>query len=115
MYLSDDFREAILFEGRHKLFYCTDLTNLTYKELHKSFASIRTKVNDNAYWDFAIPWFSGELIGCYEFYNLITVNPESNELLDEIPYYPGISITKCSFNDSVIDEPVENIIQTNNK
>lgn len=51
-------------------------------------------VHQDTYWDLAIPWWDGTLIGCFESYSLIHIAAANNALLDAIEYGPGISIDK---------------------
>ena len=55
-------------------------------------------VHRDTYWDLAIPWWDGTVIGCYESYSLMHIATIDNELLDAIRYFPGISVFSDYFN-----------------
>lgn len=63
-----------------------------------AFQNSFAEVHQDTYWDLAIPWYDGTLIGCFESYNLIHVITVNNKLLDEINHRPGISILSCKFD-----------------
>ena len=113
MYLADDRPEAILTSNRECLFYHGDLRKLTYQKLRDILQKGFLEAPENAYWDFAIPWSDGNLIGCFEFYKLISVAASDNKLLGPIHYYPGISILGCSFKEVNADAEALKIIQAN--
>ena len=55
-------------------------------------------VHQDTYWDLAIPWHDGTLIGCFESYNLMHVVTTDNKLLGTVEYRPGISVLACKFS-----------------
>lgn len=113
MYLSLDKNEAVFTEENERLFYINNLKALTYNGLHNGFKDNIGDENGNAYWDFAIPWSDNEIIGCFESYRLATVDLNTGRLGQEIKYYPGVSICKCCFDNTQIDEAVSDIIKFN--
>lgn len=104
--------EAIFTKSRTELYYCKDIKALTYQSLEKTLRSIQ-KCTSKCFWDFAVPQNSNTLLGCYESYNLISVNAADNMLLDTVEYFPGISIFGCNFSNADIDEGVQLIIKVN--
>lgn len=115
VFLSDDMSEAILIKDKQKLLHCKDIKRLNYKEIATEMENYSSKANQNAFWDFVVPKNDGNLLGCYEFYNLIEVRADNNALLNMISYYPGISIMGCKFNKTISDEYVSDIISANNR
>ena len=91
------------------------LKSLNYKEIDTEMENCSSKANQNAFWDFVVPKNDGNLLGCYEFYNLIEVRADNNALLNMISYYPGVSIMGCKFNKTISDEYVSAIISANNR
>ncbi len=110
-FLSDDMKEAIFLENRQKLLYCKDINNLDYQKLEHKMMINSSCANTNAFWDFAVPMSNDNILGCYEFYNLIEVNASNNALLNEVEYYPGIAIAKCNFDDEIFNEDLNDIIK----
>lgn len=113
IYLSNDMSEAIFTKSRIELYYCKDLKALTYQSLEENFKKHTKNAHQNAFWDFAVPQNSDALLGCYEGYNLISVNAEDNMLLDAVEYFPGISIFGCDFSNADVDEGAQLIIEAN--
>lgn len=113
LFLSEDMKEAIFTKNRVQLFYCDNLRDLTYQSLENGFEEHTKNANQNAFWDFVVPQNSETLLGCYESYNLISINAKDNQLLDTIDYYPGISIFDCDFSNATIDEGARLIISAN--
>ena len=113
IYLSNNMNEAIFTKSRTELYYCKDIKALTYQSLEKNFKKHTKNAHQNAFWDFAVPQNSNTLLGCYESYNLISVNAADNMLLDTVEYFPGISIFGCNFSNADIDEGVQLIIKVN--
>ena len=113
MFLADDKSEAVITNNRVCLSYQNDLKNLTYKRLQDNLQSILKSVHEGTYWDYTIPWCDGNLIGCFEGYCLASVSVLDNQLLDSIEYYPGISISGCSFRGICADNETRDIITTN--
>lgn len=89
--------EAIITDNRRHLLYQKPLRGLTYQQMKDAFQNCFASVHQDTYWDLAIPWYDGTLIGCFESYNLIHLSATCNELLDIIGYTPGISILQCRF------------------
>lgn len=98
MYLADDMSEAIITDNRRYLLYQKPLQGLTYQQMKDAFQNSFVGVHQDTYWDLAIPWFDGTLIGCFESYNLMHVATDDNKLLDTIEYCPGVSVLGCKFN-----------------
>ena len=113
IYLSDDMTEAIFVENRQKLLYCENIKELTYEVLAEKMKKCSSNANQNAFWDFAVPQNNLNILGCYEFYNLMEVDSTDNTLLNPISYYPGISIVGCNFDNAITDETVQSIINSN--
>ena len=113
IYLSNDMNEAIFTKSRAELYYCKDIKALTYESLEANFKEHTKNAHQTAFWDFAVPQNSDTLLGCYESYNLISVNAEDNMLLDTVEYFPGISIFGCDFSNADIDEGAQLIIEAN--
>ena len=55
-------------------------------------------VHQDTYWDLAIPWWDGTLIGWFKSFNLMHVVATDNKLLGAVEYSPGISALGCKFN-----------------
>lgn len=98
MYLADDMSEAIITDNRQHLLYQRPLKGFTYQQMKDAFQNSFAGVHPDTYWDLAIPWYDGTLIGCFESYNLMHVTTVNNELLNTIEYCPGISVLGCKFN-----------------
>ena len=98
MYLADDMSEAIITDNRRHLLYQKPLRGLTYQQMKEAFQNCFAGVHQDTYWDLAIPWWDGTLIGCYESYNLMHVATDDNELLDTVEYCSGMSRTGCNLN-----------------
>ena len=113
MYLADDRLGAILTSNRECLFYHEDLRKLTYQKLREILQKGFLEAPGGAYWDYAIPWSDGNLIGCFDSYHLTGVSALDNRLLDPIDYDPGISILGCSFRDVSADTEAIDIIRAN--
>lgn len=113
IYLSDNMSEAIITNNRQHLLYQKPLKDLTYQKMKDAFENSFTSVHQHTYWDLAIPWWDGTLIGCFESYKLMHVVAADNKLLDAIEYYPGISIFGCKFYDVYTDQATKNIITNN--
>lgn len=112
-YLSNDMKRGIFTEKGERLSYQKNLHTLTYKTLKKDFNRNIGDDDGHAYWDFAIPWVDGNLIGCYGFFHLIGIDLITGKLTEEITYYPGISIYSCNFKNASIDEVSKSIITHN--
>lgn len=97
MYLADDMSEAIITDSRRHLLYQKPLRGLTYRQMKDAFRNSFAGVHQDTYWDLAIPWWDGTLIGCFESYNLMHIAAANNKLLGAIEYRPGISILNCKF------------------
>ena len=97
MYLADDMSEAIITDSRRHLLYQKPLRGLTYRQMKDAFRNSFAVVHQDTYWDLAIPWWDGTLIGCFESYNLMHIAAANNKLLGAIEYRPGISILNCKF------------------
>jgi len=106
MYLADDMSEAIITDNRRHLLYQKPLRGLTYQQMKDAFQNCFAGVHQDTYWDLAIPWHDGTLIGCFESYNLIHLSATRNELLDTIESCPGVSILGCSFQ-----SPSQRVVQ----
>ena len=104
MYLADDISEAIITDNRRHLLYQQPLRGLTYQQMKDAFQNSFIGVHQDTYWDLAIPWCDGTLIGCFESYNLMHVTTANNALLDAIEYCPGISVLSCEFNGIFTDD-----------
>lgn len=89
------------------------MRKLTYQSFENGFEEHTKNANQNAFWDFVVPQNSENLLGCYENYNLISINAENNMLLDTIEYFPGISFFGCDFLNADIDEGAQLIIAAN--
>lgn len=113
IYLSNNMNEAIFTKSRIELYYCKNIKALTYQSLEENFKKHTKNAHQNAFWDFAVPQNSNTLLGCYESYNLISVNAADNMLLDTVEYFPGISIFGCNFSNASIDEGAQLIIKAN--
>lgn len=100
MYLAYDMSEAIITDNRRHLLYQKPLSALTYQQMKDAFQSSFAGVQQDTYWDLAIPWYDGTLIGCFESYNLIHLSATRNELLDTIESCPGVSVLGCNFQPS---------------
>lgn len=98
MYLADDMSEAIITDNRRHLLYQRPLRGLTYQQMKDAFQNSFAGVHQDTYWDLAVPWWDGTLIGCHESYNLMHLTSSDNELLDTVEYCPGISALRCKFN-----------------
>ena len=107
MYLADDMSEAIITDNRRHLLYRRPLKGLTYQQMKDAFQNLFVGVHQDTYWDLAIPWWDGTLIGCFESYNLIHVATIYNRLLDIVEYSPGISILGCKFKSIYAREDIE--------
>lgn len=59
---------------------------------------------------FAIPWWDGTLIGCFESYNLMHIANADNNLLNAIDYFPGVSILGCKFDDGYVENDTIEIV-----
>lgn len=112
-YLSDDMKRCVFTEKGERLSYQKDLHTLTYKDLINDLSQNIGDDEGHAYWDFAIPWVDGHLIGCYESFHLIGIDLKTGKLMEEIAYYPGISICSCNFKNVSIDEAAKSIITCN--
>ena len=104
MYLADDMSEAIITDNRRHLLYQKPLRGFTYQQMKDAFQNSFIGVHQDTYWDLAIPWQDGTLIGCFESYNLMHVITANNALLDAIEYCPGISVLSCEFNGIYTDD-----------
>ena len=113
LYLADDMSEAIITDNRKYLSYQNPLSSLTYEHMRQIFDQNFQDVHRDTYWDFAIPWSDGNLIGCFESYNLMRVTSSNNTLLDHVEYYPGISIAGCKFKGIQTDRDTQEIIAAN--
>lgn len=114
MYLADDMSEAIITDNRRALSYQEQLKGLTYQQIKATFQHSFSGVHHDTYWDLAVPWHDGTLIGCFESYRLMHVAKVDNKLLDSIEYCPGISILGCEFNNICADDATKEIISINN-
>jgi len=103
MYLADDMSEAIITDNRRHLLYQKPLQGLTYQQMKDTFRSSFTGVHRDTYWDLAIPWCDGSLIGCFESYKLTHVMVMDNKLLNAIEYCSGISMVNCKCESKVED------------
>ena len=63
-----------------------------------AFQNSFANVHQDTYWDLAIPWWDGTLVGCFGFYNLVHVAVADNELLNAFEYCPGIAVLSCNFS-----------------
>ena len=114
IYIDEVKKQAILTSNCEVLFWCNSLQELTYDALEKNIDNLKSKADRNAYWDYAVPMRNGNILGCYEFYNLHIVSPENNNLLIPIAYTPGICITDCRFEGAIMDTITGEIITSNN-
>lgn len=112
-YLSDNMKKGVFTEKGERLSYQKNLHTLTYIDLENDFKRNIGDDDGHAYWDFAIPWCDGNLIGCYDLFHLIGIDLITGELMEEITYYPGISIYSCNFKNASIDETSKSIIAHN--
>ena len=71
---------------------------LTYQQMKDAFQNSFAGVHQDTYWDLAVPWWDGTLIGCFESYNLMHISADKNSLRDAIEYDSGISILGCKFS-----------------
>jgi len=110
MYLADDMSEAVITDNRRHLLYQKPLRGLTYQQMKDAFQNSFAGVHQDTYWDLAIPWYDGTLIGCFESYNLMHVATDDNELLDMIKYCPGISTLGCKFYGAHVDDIAKKFI-----
>ena len=101
MYLADDMSEAIITDNRRHLLYQKPLRGLTYQQMKHTFQNSFVGVHQDTYWDLAIPWWDGALIGCFECYSLMHLAVVDNELLDAVEYRPGISVMGCNFSSCI--------------
>lgn len=114
MYLADDMSEAIITDNRRHLLYQKPLKGFTYQQMKDAFQNSFAGVHQDTYWDLAIPWHDGTLIGCFESYNLIHVTATGNELLNTVTYCPGISILECKFSRrACLDEDIKELVMVN--
>lgn len=113
MYLADDMSEAVITDNRRHLLYQKPLRGLTYQQMKDTFQDSFAGVHQDTYWDLAVPWRDGTLIGCFESYNLMHVTAVDNELLDAVEYYPGISVIGCKFFNIYSDNVTREIITIN--
>lgn len=113
IYLADNMSETIITDNKRHLLYQKPLRGLTYRQMKDAFQDSFVGVHQDAYWDLAIPWYDGTLIGCFESYNLMHVTAGDNRLLDAIEYCPGISVFGCKFNNICADDTAKKIIATN--
>lgn len=113
MYLADDMSEAVITDNRRHLLYKKPLRELTYQQMKDTFQNSFAGVHQDTYWDLAVPWWDGSLIGCFESYNLMHVTAVDNELLDAVEYYPGISVIGCKFFNIYTDNVTREIIAIN--
>lgn len=90
--------EAIITDNRQHLLYQRPLKGFTYQQMKDAFQNSFAGVHQDTYWDLAIPWWDGTMIGCFESYSLIHISAGDNELLDTVGYCPGISVLGCQFN-----------------
>ena len=95
VYLADDMSEAIITDNRQHLLYQRPLQGLTYQQMQDAFQNSFIGVHQDTYWDLAIPWRDGTLIGCFDSYNLMHDATVANQLLDTIESCPDISVLGC--------------------
>ena len=113
LYLGGEQPEAILTDNRECLSYHGDLRELDYRGLREAMDTPLQEGPEGAYWDYAIPWHDGSLMGCYEFYRLARLRPSDNQLLEQIEYEPGISVIGCTFRHIDADDETKRIIREN--
>lgn len=113
MYLADDLSETIITDNRQTLLYQRPLKGLTYQQMREAFQKSFGGVHHDTYWDLAVPWYDGTLIGCFESYSLMHIAKADNKLLDSVEYCPGISIVGCNFNNICADDTAKEIILVN--
>ncbi len=114
MYLSEDFTDALITDSNEKLIYIDNLKNIKYSNIDQISSRKIGDCGGNAYWNYAIPYTQSTLIGCYESYNLVSIDLKTGEILHNIEYYPGVSIKRCSFANTKMDLDVKKIIENNN-
>ena len=106
--------EAIITDNRRHLLYQKPLRGLTYQQMKDVFQDSFIGVHQDTYWDLAIPWYDGTLIGCFESYNLMYIAIAGNDLLGGIKYSPGISILGCKLKSIYMAENIIDAESTNN-
>ena len=113
MYLADDMSEAIITDNRRHLLYQKPLKGFTYQQMKDAFQNSFAGVHQDTYWDLAIPWYDGTLIGCFESYNLLHIRAMDNLLLGRDIYNPGISILNCNFRNAYMSDETREITSAN--
>ena len=113
MYLSDDGFDAIIAGSNNQLFHQRNLRSLTYQELNNKLNNDANQSSFDMNWDFVIPWEKDTMIGCFDGYKLVGINTKNNELMNEIIYYPGVSIINCTFRNIDADDETYKFIRFN--
>lgn len=112
-YLSDDKKTALLLQDSQKLSLHKRLDRCSYSDIETGFRMALGSYGGHAYWDYAIPWHSDEIIGCFENYRIIKINTRTGESDPETDYTPGIAIHECNFRNAQMDDATLEIIKLN--
>lgn len=112
-YLSDDRKTALLIQDSQKLSFHNNLEQCNYSDIEAGFRMTLGSYDGHAYWDYAIPWHSNEIIGCFENYRIIRIDTKTGESFQETEYTPGVAIYGCSFRNAQMDDTTLKIVISN--
>lgn len=113
MYLSSDGSEAVITDDGTCLLVIQNPHDVSWEEIQRRFKEKFAEVPPYTMWSFAVPCDHGNLLGCYDGFRLTCASGKDNSLMDEVPYYPGISIFDCSFLGAAVGEDVREVIEAN--
>lgn len=113
MHLSGDGSQGIITDDGTRLLFLNNPLCVSWNHIEKQFKERFSDVPPSTMWSFAVPCDSDSMLGCYDGFNLMRISAKDNKLLEDVTYYPGVSIYGCSFFGATLTENARDVVVAN--
>ena len=113
IYLSDDWSEGVITDDGTCLLFTAKPQCVSWEDLDRQFREHFSNVPPYTMWSFAVPYDDDSLLACYDGFKLMLISKKDNMTLDDVHYYPGVSIYGCNFRGASITENAKETVIAN--